>query len=93
VFCYQARKFIGALTASLGGLDTLVFAGGIGENSPEIRARICDGLSFLGVRVAKERNSASAAVISDDGAPVAVRVIRTNEEAVIARAVVRFLIP
>ncbi len=93
VFCYQTRKFIGALAAALGGLDTLVFAGGIGENAPEIRARVCDGLGFLGVQLATERNAANAGVISADGTPVAVRVIRTNEEAVIARAVMRFVNP
>jgi acetate kinase len=91
VYCYQARKFIGALAAALGGLDTLVFAGGIGENAPDIRARICDGLEFIGVRIAGERNSADAAVISAAGAPVAVRVIRTNEEAMLARSAVRLL--
>lgn len=91
VFCYQARKYIGAMVAALGGLDTLVFAGGIGENAPAIRARICDGLPFFGVRVAPERNAAGAAVISEDGAPVTVRVIRTNEEAMIARTVLRLL--
>ncbi len=91
VFCYQAQKWIGALAAALGGLDTLVFAGGIGENSPEIRTRICDGLQFLGVRVAPNRNAAGDAVVSADGAPVAVRVVRTNEEAMIAGTVFRLL--
>ena len=91
VFCHQARKAIGAMAAALGGLEALVFAGGIGENAPEIRSRICGGREFLGVRLAPERNAASAPVISDDGAPVAVRVIRTNEEAMIARTVFRLL--
>jgi acetate kinase len=91
VFCYQARKFVGAMAAALGGLDTLVFAGGIGENAPAIRARICGGLEFLGVRLAADRNSANAAVVSADGAPAAVRVIRTNEEAMLARSAFRLL--
>jgi acetate kinase len=91
VFCYQARKLIGGMAAALGGLDTLVFAGGIGENAPVIRSRICDGLGFLGVRLAPERNAANAAVISEDGAPATVRVIRTNEEAMLARSALRVL--
>ncbi len=91
VFCYQARKWIGTMAAALGGLDTLVFAGGIGENSAVIRARICDGLQFLGVRLVPERNAAGAGIISRDGDGVAVRVIRTDEEAMIARTVFRVL--
>jgi len=91
VFCYQARKWIGAMAAALGGLDTLVFAGGIGENAAEIRTRICKDLTFLGVRIASERNVACAAVISEDDAPVTVRVIRTNEEAMLARNAFRLL--
>lgn len=91
VFCHQARKAVGAMAAALGGLDTLVFAGGIGENAPEIRSRICTGLEFLGVRLAPDRNAAGAAVVSADGAPAAVRVVRTNEEAMIARTVFRLL--
>jgi acetate kinase len=91
VFCYQARKHLGALIAALGGLDTLVFAGGIGENAPEIRARVCAGLDFLGVRLDAARNDATEAVISEPGTPVAVRVIRTDEEAMLARAAFRFL--
>ncbi|HEY1190967.1 MAG TPA: acetate/propionate family kinase [Gemmata sp.] len=91
VFCYQARKWIGALAAGLGGLDTLVFAGGIGENSPDIRTRICSGLSFFGVQLATEANATGAAVISSQIAPVVVRVIRTNEEVMIARTVQRLV--
>lgn len=91
VFCYQARKWIGAMAAALGGLDTLVFAGGIGENSPEVRTRICAGLSFFGVQLATEANAANAPVISSDIAPVAVRVIPTDEEVMIARTVQRLL--
>ena len=59
LFCYQVRKWIGAFAAALGGLDTLVFAGGIGENAPSVRARICAGLGFLGIELEEERNAAS----------------------------------
>ncbi len=79
------------MAAALGGLDTLVFAGGIGENLPAIRARICEGLSFFGVPIAPERNAANAALISPDDGPVAVRVVRTDEEAMIARTVFRVM--
>ena len=84
LFCYQAKKWIGAFAAALGGLDTLVFAGGIGENAASIRARICDGLEFLGIELHEERNARNAPVISSDASKVAVRVIRTDEESVIA---------
>jgi len=86
LFCYQARKWIGAFAAALGGLDTLVFAGGIGENASEIRARICEGLKFLGVDLDAARNGENAPVISAASAGVVVRVIRTDEESVIAAA-------
>lgn len=89
LFCYQARKWIGAYAAALGGLDTLVFAGGIGEHSTEVRTGICEGLGFLGLRLDPARNAASAEVISTEGEPVTVRVMRTDEEIVIARAVCR----
>jgi acetate kinase len=89
LFCYQARKWIGAYAAALGGLDTLVFAGGIGENAPSVRARICEGLGFLGVRLDPRRNRANAAVISRG--EVGVRVIRTDEELMIARSIKRVL--
>ena len=87
MFCYQAKKLIGAYAAALGGLDTLVFAGGIGENAPAVRARICQGLDFLGLELDEPRNAAGREVISSDTSRVAVRVIRTNEESVIARSV------
>jgi acetate kinase len=90
LFCYQAMKWIGAFAAVLGGVDTLVFAGGIGENAPRIRERICDGLEFLGITISGRANAANAAVISAAG-PVTVRVIRTDEELMIARAVTRTL--
>lgn len=91
LFCYQAKKWIGAFAAALGGLDTLVFAGGIGENAPAVRERICAGLGFLGIRLDEARNGANRAVISADGSPATVRVIRTDEEVMIARAVCRLL--
>ncbi|MEK7780835.1 MAG: acetate/propionate family kinase [Verrucomicrobiota bacterium] len=91
LFCYQAKKWIGSFAAALGGLDTLVFAGGIGENAPRIRARICEGLSFLGIKLSKPRNVKNAPLISTDASQVAVRVIRTDEELMIARSVIRIL--
>ena len=91
LFCYQAKKWIGSFAAALGGLDTLVFAGGIGENSPLIRSRICDQLGFLGIELGEERNTKNAPLISTDGGRVAVRVIRTDEEIMIARSVARVL--
>jgi acetate kinase len=91
LFCYQVKKWIGAFAAALGGLDTLVFAGGIGENAPAIRARTCDGLEFLGIEVEQTRNAASEGVISATASRVAVRVIHTDEELMIARLVTRLL--
>lgn len=91
LFCYQAKKWIGSFAAALGGLDTLVFAGGIGENAPPVRARICDGLSFLGIELSEARNAKSAAVISATASPATVRVISTDEELMIARSVWRTL--
>jgi acetate kinase len=89
LFCYQAKKWIGSFTAALGGLDTLVFAGGIGENAPLVRARICEGLSFLGIELNESRNAGTAGVISTDASRATVRVIRTDEELMIARSVLR----
>jgi acetate kinase len=80
---------IGAFSAVLGGLDTLVFAGGIGENSPVIRSRICDGLGFLGIELEEKQNAASISVISAATSRVAVYVIHTDEEQMIAKAVCR----
>jgi acetate kinase len=93
LFVYTARKQLGAMAAVLGGVDTLVFAGGIGENAPDIRARICDGLDFLGIALDRERNAAGAGLISPDAARVRVRVIPTDEEIEMARAAVRALAP
>jgi acetate kinase len=91
LFCYQAKKWIGAFAAALGGLDTLVLSAGIGENCPSIRARICDGLGFLSVELDEARNSENAPLISTAAGRVAVRVIRTDEELMIARSVARVL--
>ena len=91
LFCYQAKKWIGAFAAALGGLDTLVFAGGIGENAPPVRERICDGLGFLGIELDRERNAKNAPLVSSDTVRVKVRVIRTDEELMIARSVAHLL--
>jgi len=91
LFCYQAKKWVGAYSAALGGLDTLVFAGGIGEHDAEVRAGICDGLGFLGVHLDKSRNKAHADVISTRSSRATVRIIRTDEELMIARSVCRVL--
>ena len=91
LFCYQARKWIGAFAAALGGLDTLVFSAGIGERSAPIRARICEGLAFLGLELHHSRNDAHAGVVSTSGSRVTVRVIPTDEETMIARSVVEVL--
>jgi acetate kinase len=85
IFCYQVKKWLAAFAGALGGLDTLVFAGGIGENSAPIRARICEGLQFLGLELNEARNRQNAPLISNDARPVTVRVIPTDEESVIAR--------
>ena len=91
LFCYQTRKWIGAFAAALGGLETLVFAGGVGENSDEVRTRVCRGLEFLGIELDEARNAAHAPVISTATSQATVRVIRTDEELVIARAACRLL--
>jgi acetate kinase len=91
LFCYQVRKWIGSFAAVLGGLDTLVFAGGIGENAAVIRARICHGLQFLGIELDEDRNALGAALVSGGAGSVAVRVIRTDEESVIASSTIDVL--
>jgi acetate kinase len=93
VFCYRARKYIGAYLAAMNGADAVVFTGGIGENSPEVRARICDGLQWMGVELDQELNVAHTGsregLISTEGSRLAVYVIPTNEELLIARDTVR----
>jgi acetate kinase len=92
LFCYQTRKWVGAFAAVLGGLETLVFSGGIGENTGEVRARVCDGLEFLGIDLDDARNALNDTVISTEASRVSVRVIRTDEEQMIARHVCRLLL-
>jgi acetate kinase len=87
LFCYQARKWVGAYAAVLGGLDTLVFSGGIGAHAAEVRARICTGLGFLGIELDAAHNATHASVISGAGSRVVVRVIPTDEERMIAQLV------
>lgn len=91
LFCYRAKKYIGAYAAVLGGLEVLIFAGGIGEHAPFVRKRICDGLDFLGVRLDTPSNEANAALISGPESPVKVRVIETNEDLMIVRHVLSAL--
>jgi acetate kinase len=91
LFCYQVKKWIGAFAAALGGLDTLVFAAGIGENAPLVRRRICAGLGFLGIELDRQRNARNAPLISSGQGRVKIRIIRTDEELMIARSVTRVL--
>ena len=91
LFCYQTRKWIGSYAAALGGLDTLVFSGGIGENAAVIRQRICSGLAFLGIVLDAARNAHNEDIVSADTSRVMIRVIKTNEELEIAKAVCQLL--
>jgi acetate kinase len=91
LFCYQVKKWIGSFAAALGGVDSLVFAGGIGENAVHVRARICEGLEFLGIELDESRNARGAGLISRESSRVAVRVIRTDEESVIARSTIQVM--
>ena len=94
VFCYRLRKYVGAYVAALGGLDALVFTGGIGENAPAVRARAIAGLDALGITIAEGRNEGARGVeaeISPAGAPCSVQVIPTNEELLIARDTFRIV--
>jgi acetate kinase len=86
LFCYTAKKHLGSLAAVLGGLDTLIFSGGIGENAPAVRRRICEQTDFLGIHLDPSRNRQSSSIISADDSRVTVRVMPANEELVIARA-------
>lgn len=85
LFCYEARKYLDSLAAALGGLDTLIFTGGIGEHAASIHWRVCEGLEFLGIQLDPTRNEGHAPVISEEGAPVMVRVMQTDEDLIIAR--------
>jgi len=91
LFCYIARKHIGAMAAALGGVDTLVFTAGIGERSPEVRSRICGGLAYLGAKLDETRNARNEPLISSPQATCEVRVIPTNEELMVARHAVRLV--
>ena len=93
LFCYHVKKWVGGLAAALGGLDTLVFSAGIGEGSAAIRARVCNGLAFLGLELDAARNAAHAAVISTPGSRLTVRVMATNEELMVARLASAYLSP
>ncbi|MDZ4098680.1 MAG: acetate/propionate family kinase, partial [Methylophilaceae bacterium] len=93
LFCYQAKKCIGAYAAAIGGLNTLVFSGGIGENSAEIRARICEDLEFLGIQLDADLNAANAAIISSSQSTVEIRVIPTDEEWMMAHNACEVLNP
>jgi acetate kinase len=93
LFCYQAKKSLGALTAALGGLDALVFTGGIGENAAPVRWRICEGLEFVGIRLDPDRNAEHASIVSRDDTPVTVRVIPTDENLMVARHTLRLVAP
>ena len=90
-FVIRRKRWIGSFAAALGGLDTLVFAGGIGENAPVVRARICGELNFLGIELSPQRNAENETLISPDGARVSVHVMRTDEEFMIAKSVIRVL--
>ncbi|KAB2667741.1 MAG: hypothetical protein DVB31_07440 [Verrucomicrobia bacterium] len=92
LFCYQGTKWISSCAAAPGGLDTLVFAGGIGESAPLVCARVCEGPGFLGIELHESRNAETAAVIYSDGSRATVRVIRTDEELMIARSVLRTIL-
>ena len=88
MFCYRARKYVGAYCAVLGRVDAVVFTAGIGENDPDVRARVCEGLELFGIAIDSERNAEPVSgprPISPDGTPTAVLVIPTDEEAEIAR--------
>jgi len=91
LFCYQIKKWIGAFAAALGGLDTLVFSGGIGENAPKVRTRICCGMEFLGIAIEEKQNASNEGVISAANGRVTVRVIRTDEELTIASSVCKVI--
>lgn len=91
LFCYRARKYVGAYAAALGGLDVLVFTGGIGEKSAPVRSKICSDLGFLGIQLDPQRNQANAPLISTPAGPVRVRVIETNEDLTIVRHVLEII--
>jgi propionate kinase len=91
MFCYRVKKYVGAYAAALGGVDVLAFCGGIGEHAAVVREKICEGLEFLGIRVDREKNRKEEAVISAEDARVRVRVVKTDEDLMIARHVATVL--
>jgi acetate kinase len=91
LYCYVARKHFGMLIAALGGVDTIVFTGGVGEHAALIREKICGGLEYVGVQFDPNRNEANESVISAENSRVVVRVIATDEDLVIARHVAALL--
>jgi len=93
LFCYQARKAIASLAATIGGLDSLIFSGGMGEQAQDIKKRICDGLTFLGVQIDDDANKRRDRLISTPGSQVGVHVIPTDESLSIARSIISMNIP
>jgi acetate kinase len=91
LFCYQAKKHLCALASTLGGVDTIVFAGGIGEHAPEVRVAICEGLDFLGLKLDAAKNARGEDIISTNQSRVNIRIIPTDEEIVIVRIVLSIL--
>ncbi|MGH9544549.1 MAG: acetate/propionate family kinase [Terriglobales bacterium] len=91
LFCYRAKKYVGAYAAALGGLDLLVFTGGIGEHAPVVRQRICDGLDFLGIHLDAPCNESNETLISLPESRVKVRVVKANEDLMIVRHVLSAL--
>jgi len=91
LFCYSAKKFLGSLCAALGGLDNLVFTGGIGENSPAIRKNICDELGFLGIQIDPAKNESNSQMINKDSAPCTIRTLQTDENLVMAKHALKLL--
>jgi len=95
IFCWRARKYVGAYLACMNGADAVVFTGGIGENSPEIRARICAGLEWAGLKLNEQQNQrliGAEGRISDDGSALLAYVIPTDEELLIARDTARVIL-
>ena len=90
-FAFRVRREIGALAASIGGIDALVFTAGIGENAYKLRARICAGLGFLGINLAPDANAANRPEIGRAGDPVRVLIRHTDEEAMIAEHALEFI--
>ncbi len=91
MFCYQIRKSVGALGAALGGLDMLIFTGGVGEHAAAVRAEVCDGLAYLGLAIDPRRNDSSDDTISSAGSKCRVRIIPTNENLMVARHTARLV--